>query len=163
MQHSWESGMCLWCASPDVEWQQSPNVCDQCQTGYYWKVIVLADPSRPTLCDSMDCSPLGSSAHGILQARIVEWVAISYSRGSFRPSDWTHIYRIAVRFLTTAPPGLKMLCSTWSHILQQNSLSLFLWRRQGSFNNNNNNYKCVKSLGPWLKMGPPLPTFCWTN
>ena len=36
----------------------------------------------PTLCDPMDCSPPGSSVHGILQARILEWVAISYSRGS---------------------------------------------------------------------------------
>ena len=36
----------------------------------------------PTLCDPMDCSPPGSSVHGILQARILEWVAISFSRGS---------------------------------------------------------------------------------
>ena len=36
----------------------------------------------PTLCDPMDCSPPGSSIHGILQARILEWVAISFSRGS---------------------------------------------------------------------------------
>ena len=102
--------------------------------------------SCPTLCDPMDCSPLGSSAREILQARILEWVAISYSRGSFQPSDWTHIYRIAVRFLTTARPELKMVCSTWSHVLQQNSLSLFLWRWQGSLNNNNSKYKCVKPL-----------------
>ena len=39
----------------------------------------------PTLCDPVDCSPPGSSVHGILQARILEWVAISYSRGSSRP------------------------------------------------------------------------------
>ena len=38
--------------------------------------------SCPTLCDPMDCSPSGSSVHGILQARILEWVAISFSRGS---------------------------------------------------------------------------------
>ena len=38
--------------------------------------------SCPTLCDPMDCSPPGSSIHGILQARILEWVAISFSRGS---------------------------------------------------------------------------------
>ena len=38
--------------------------------------------SCPTLCDPMDCSPPGSSVHGILQARILEWVAISFSRGS---------------------------------------------------------------------------------
>ena len=38
--------------------------------------------SCPTLCDPVDCSPPGSSVHGILQARILEWVAISFSRGS---------------------------------------------------------------------------------
>ena len=42
-----------------------------------------------TLCDPTDCSPPGSSVHGILQARILEWVAISFSRGSSRPRDWT--------------------------------------------------------------------------
>ena len=42
-----------------------------------------------TLCDPMNCSPPGSSVHGILQARILEWVAISFSRGSSRPRDWT--------------------------------------------------------------------------
>ena len=45
-------------------------------------IIVLVAKSRPTLCDPMDCSPPGSSVHGILQARIREWVAISSSRGS---------------------------------------------------------------------------------
>ena len=44
-----------------------------------------------TLCDPMDCSPLGSSVHGILQARILQWVAISSSRGSSWPRDQTHI------------------------------------------------------------------------
>ena len=43
------------------------------------------------LCDSMDHSPPGSSVHGILQARILEWVAISFSRGSLGPRDGTHI------------------------------------------------------------------------
>ena len=38
--------------------------------------------SCPTLCNPMDCSPPGSSVHGILQTRILEWVAISFSRGS---------------------------------------------------------------------------------
>ena len=44
-----------------------------------------------TLCNPMDCSPPGSSVHGILQARILEWVAIAFSRGSSWPRDWTHI------------------------------------------------------------------------
>ena len=40
-----------------------------------------------TLCDAMDCNPPSSSVHGIFQARILEWVAISYSRGSSPPRD----------------------------------------------------------------------------
>ena len=43
----------------------------------------------PTLCDPLDCSPPGSSVHGVLQARILEWVAIVFSRGSSWSSDWT--------------------------------------------------------------------------
>ena len=44
--------------------------------------LVLVAQSCPTLCDPMDCSPPGSSVHGVLQTRILEWVAISSSRGS---------------------------------------------------------------------------------
>ena len=51
----------------------------------------------PTLCDPVDCSLLGSSLHGILQARILEWVAISFSRGSSQLRDRTRISRIAGR------------------------------------------------------------------
>ena len=47
--------------------------------------------SRSTLCDPMDCSLPGSSAHGILQARILEWVAMPFSKGSFPPRDGTCI------------------------------------------------------------------------
>ena len=53
--------------------------------------------SCPTLCDPMDCSPPGSSVRGILQARILEWVAISFSRGSSRPRDWAQVSCIAGR------------------------------------------------------------------
>ena len=44
-----------------------------------------------TLCDPMDCSPPGSSVHGILQARILEWVAMPSSRGSSQSRNWTSI------------------------------------------------------------------------
>ena len=46
-------------------------------------------------CDPMDCSSPSSSVHGILQARILEWVAISFSRGSSRPRDpnYTHYWK----------------------------------------------------------------------
>ena len=53
--------------------------------------------SRPTLCDPMDCSPPGSSIHRILQAAILEWVAISFSRGSSQPRDQTQVSRIRGR------------------------------------------------------------------
>jgi len=61
-----------------------------------------------TLCNPMECSPSGSSVHWILQAKIVEWVAMPYSRGSFQPRDQTCDFRdscIAGWFFTTKPPG----------------------------------------------------------
>ena len=56
--------------------------------------------SCPTLCDPMDYSPPGSSVHGILQARVLEWVAISFSRGSSPPRDQTRVSLIAGKFIT---------------------------------------------------------------
>ena len=47
-----------------------------------WCICVLVAQSCLTLCDPMDCSPPGSSVHGVSQARILEWVPISFSRGS---------------------------------------------------------------------------------
>ena len=56
----------------------------------------------------MDCSQLGSFVRGILQARILDWVAVASSRGSSRLGDWTCVpcvSCIASRFFTTEPPG----------------------------------------------------------
>ena len=53
-----------------------------------------------TLCDPMDCSSPGSSVHGIIQASILEWVAIPFSRGSSRPRDQTCVSCIAGGFFT---------------------------------------------------------------
>ena len=53
-----------------------------------------------TLCDPMDCSPPGSSVHGILQARVLEWVAIPFSKGSSQPSNQTQVSCIAGGFFT---------------------------------------------------------------
>ena len=58
-----------------------------------------------TLCDPVDCSPPGSSVHVILQARILEWVDIPFSRESSQPRDRTRVSHIAGRFFTTEPPG----------------------------------------------------------
>ena len=59
------------------------------------RTISEVTQSCPNLCDPMDCSLPDSSIHGILQARILEWVAISFSRGSFQPTDRTCVSRIA--------------------------------------------------------------------
>ena len=56
-----------------------------------------ASQSCPTLCNPLDCSPPGSSVHGILQPRTLEWVAISFSRGSSQPRDQTQVFCIASR------------------------------------------------------------------
>ena len=58
-----------------------------------------------TSCDPMDCSPTGSSVHGILQTRRLEWVAISTPGGPSWPRHWTRVSFIAGRFFTTEPPG----------------------------------------------------------
>ena len=62
-----------------------------CKTASNKFVCVLCAQSCPTLCNPLDCSPPGSSVHGISQARILEWVAISYPKGSSRPRDQTSI------------------------------------------------------------------------
>ena len=64
-----------------------------------WKVQVLVAQSCLTLCDPMDCSLPGSSCHGILQARVLEWVAIPFSRGSSWPRDQIWVFHIAGRFI----------------------------------------------------------------
>ena len=64
------------------------------------KVKVLVAQSCLTLCDPTDCSLPGSSIHGILQARILEWVAIPFSRGSSQPRDQTQVASTAGGFFS---------------------------------------------------------------
>ena len=80
--------------------------------------------SRSVVSDSwdpIDCSLPGSFVQGILQARILEWVTISFSRGSFQPRDWTQVYCIAVRLLTDwgypGSPLYFVLCQCPLYIL----------------------------------------------
>ena len=75
------------------------------QISFYWGCCCLVTKPCLTLCDLMDCSPPGSSVYGISQARILEWVAISFSRRSSWPRDRTHISCLAGCFFTTVPPG----------------------------------------------------------
>jgi len=66
-----------------------------------WKVKLF---SRVCLCDSMDCVQSGSYIHGIFQARILEYVAISFSRGPSRPRDWTQVSTLQADSLQSEPP-----------------------------------------------------------
>ena len=63
-------------------------------------VSVLVAHSCLTLCDPIGCSPPGSSVHGILHARTLEWVENPFSRGSSWPRDWTWVSHITDRFFT---------------------------------------------------------------
>ena len=83
----------------------------------------LVAKSCPTLCDPMDCSPSGSSVHGISQAKMLEGVAISFLRGSSCPRDQTHISCIGSWTLITEPLGKlesgRPACKSWEHHLQR--------------------------------------------
>ena len=74
-------------------------VCIYRHTHVYEKKV-LAAQSCLTLCDPRDCSLPDSSVHGILQARILEWVAILFSRGSSQPRDQSQVSYIADRLFT---------------------------------------------------------------
>ena len=85
-------------------------------TCMYAKLLQLC----PTLCDPMDCSPACSSIQGILQVRILQWVAIPSSRGSSQPRGWTLISMssaLAGRFLPLVPPGKPQYWPQWDFIL----------------------------------------------
>ena len=77
------------------------------EAGYYIGNSVYAKSlqSCKAFCDSMDCRLLGSFVHGILQARVLEWVPISFSRGSSQPRDRTQVSSIAGRRYPTVAPA----------------------------------------------------------
>ena len=74
----------MWKDNIDIPWKKESEVVQSC----------------PTLCNPTDCSLPGSSVQGIFQARILEWVAISFSRRSSQPGDWTQVSHIVGRRFT---------------------------------------------------------------
>ena len=83
-------------------------------------------------CDPVDCSPPGSSVYRIFWARIVQWIAISFSRGSSRPRNWTKVFCIAGRFFTywaRREAWYIAYLFTMTYIVG-NILSVFLWYNQ---------------------------------
>ena len=126
----------------------------------------------------MDCSPPASPVHGILQARLLEWVAISFSRGSSQPRDWTHVSCIADRFFTVwvtqvkfpivllqpavNSPRLPVMRSS-SHLAGEWSNSTFC--PENLFLRTWYQTKCVP-LGSWESdsiLGKLVQLTCWEN
>ena len=92
--------------------------------------------SCPTLCNLMDCSPPGSSVHRILQARILEWVATPFSRGSSQCRDQTQSHALQADSLPSEPPGKPLiqrpdgnkyfrLCGSYGHYSNESILLLY--------------------------------------
>ena len=75
------------------------------------KCVYMRTQSCLTLCNPVDCSPPGSSVHGISLARILEWIAISFSRDLPNPEiDQTCTFCLAGGFFATEPPGTVFMC-----------------------------------------------------
>ena len=88
------SKMGMWCAQGCDEWNRK-HVTYLRIFKFLCAVLCLVAQSCLTLCDPMSCSPPDSSVHGILQTRILEWVAMPSSRGSSQPRDRTQVSCIA--------------------------------------------------------------------
>ena len=73
-------------------------------------VLKSCNQNQVRLCDPVDCSPPGSSVHGILQARRLEWVATPFSRGSSQPRDRTQVSCTAGGFFTTCATRAAQNC-----------------------------------------------------
>ena len=128
------------------------QICES--TGHEVKWSEVAQ-SCLTLCDPMDCSLPGSSVHGIFQARILEWVTISFSRGTSWPRDRTRVSGIVGRRLAHVIFCVRKRCQhqghegglwcflvkvLWSCLLRWDPWSIWNWffyvlwnRGQGSF------------------------------
>ena len=76
-------------------WGEKPVPENRGKNFYSWFKVKWSHSVSLTLWDPMDCSLSGSSIHGIFQARVLEWVATSFSRGSSRLRDWTEVSHIA--------------------------------------------------------------------
>ena len=78
----------------------------------------------PNIFDTMDSSPRGSSVHGIIQARVLEWVAIPFSRGSSQPRNQIYISCLAGRFFITEPLG-KIPTMEYHSTIKKNEIMPF--------------------------------------
>ena len=86
----------------------------------------LTDSTCPSLCDPLDCSSPGSLIPGISHRKALEWVSISYAKGSSWPRDRTGVSWVAGRFLTLSLRGLNISCNL-SNIVLKVSSRMVVW------------------------------------
>ena len=106
--------------------------CEACGILVSWWSEMLVHQSCLTLCDPTDYSLPGFSVHGILQARILEWIVIPFSKGSSQPRDRTQVSCIAGRFFTVWATGKTNQGSNltplhWKHRVLNTRLSGKSW------------------------------------
>ena len=102
----------------------------------FMRANALSASIDPTLCHPVDCSPPGSSVHGILQARTLEWVTTPSSRASSPPRDWTRIscvYCIAGGPYTAEPPAKPKLFTVLYKYEVITGVTLQLYYEMGLF------------------------------
>ena len=121
--------------------------------------------SCPTLCDPMDRSPPSSSVHGILQARILQWVAVPSPRGSSRPRGRTRISCVAGRFFSAEllgkpplhqEPALAFFKQRFchvSHIRSQNTAGVLATQTSKSCKTHRKVFFCFQPAGALLRVG----------
>ena len=121
-----------------------------------WKWKCLVTQLCPTLCNSMDYSPPDSSVHGILQAGILDWVAIPFSRGSSWPGDWTQDSCITGRlFAVCATRNAPNATPYLSYISQKDLVGLKLFYHSHGKETTNDT-----TIFQWLQHLLGLFTFC---
>ena len=118
-------------ASEWASWTQLAKLCiiSKPMCGPQAPILFFLDAQLcQTLCDPKDCSLLGSSVHGILQARILVELAISFFRGSSWPRDWTRVFGIVGGLFTTDPLG-KTLCLKLAFLVISRNRDCFSYYR----------------------------------
>ena len=107
------------------------------------------------LCSPMYCSPPGPCVHGILQAKILEWIAVPFSRGSSQPRDQTRVSYIAGRFFTAEPLVKIKIAFVYRKIFKSNKLKRKTFVKVGKKN--------AAGFGPglgWEGSGGSLLSHC---
>ena len=121
----------------------------------YTYICCLVAKSCTTLCDTMDCSPLGSSVRGISQVKTLEWIAISFWRGSSQPRDQTLTSCISKRILYHwAAIGLP---HTRTHTHTHTHLHTYIHKYEGA----KSDVAGEVAKGQMMKAPCPLPGTAW--